>query len=146
MDEMTNTPNLPTLRDSDPKTILQRYLSDESTQDIAASYGVTRQALGQYLLAVAETEWREAQVARAVARKERAEDDLESARQALLDIEKTDRDGRETFLARVKVAEAGLRAAQWDLERTARRIYGADHASGVGNAVQININLRRDGT
>ena len=121
------TANLPALREADPKDILKRYLSDESTKAIAASYGVTRQALGQYLLKNAEQEWRDAQVARAIARKESAEDDLETAHDAL-------------SLAR---ARERLRAAQWDLERVCRRIYGQD-APVTAQAVQININLRRD--
>jgi len=121
------TANLPALRQADPKTILARYLSDETTKQIAESYGVTRQALGQYLLKVAEGDWKDAQVARALARKEAAEDDLETAHDVL-------------SLAR---ARERLRAAQWDLERVCRRIYGQDVPT-VAAAVQININLRRN--
>jgi hypothetical protein len=124
-------PNLPALRDTDPKLILQRYLSDETTKEIAASYGVTRQALGQYLLKVAESEWKEAQVARALARKESAEDDLE-------DAEKT------PDMLSLSRARERLKAAQWDLERVCRRIYGQDAPPQGVNAVQININLRRE--
>jgi hypothetical protein len=123
--------NLPALRDTDPKLILQRYLSDETTKEIAASYGVTRQALGQYLLKVAESEWKEAQVARALARKESAEDDLE-------DAEKT------PDMLSLSRARERLKAAQWDLERVCRRIYGQDAPPQGVNAVQININLRRE--
>jgi hypothetical protein len=123
--------NLPILRDTDPKLILQRYLSDETTKEIAASYGVTRQALGQYLLKVAESEWKEAQVARALARKESAEDDLE-------DAEKT------PDMLSLSRARERLKAAQWDLERVCRRIYGQDAPPQGVNAVQININLRRE--
>ena len=121
------TTNLPALRDADPKTVLQRYLSDESTKDIASSYGVTRQALGQFLLKHAEAEWREAQVARAIARKESAEDDLETAPDAL-------------SLAR---ARERLRAAQWDLERVCRRIYGQDGPITGGAHVYIDISMSR---
>jgi predicted DNA-binding protein YlxM (UPF0122 family) len=125
--------NLPALRDTDPKLILQRYLSDETTKEIAASYGVTRQALGQYLLKVAESEWKEAQVARALARKESAEDDLE-------DAEKT------PDMLSLSRARERLKAAQWDLERVCRRIYGQDAPPQGVNAVQININLKRVGS
>lgn len=126
---MADTPNLPArLGDAEPLTILRRYLSDESTKDIAASYGVTRQALGQFLLKHAEQDWKDAQVARALARKEQAEDMIESAGDAL-------------SLARAREL---LRAAQWDLERVCRRIYGQDGPPAGVNAVQININLRRD--
>lgn len=121
--------NLPaaTLAGSDPKTILQRYLSDESTKEIAASYGVTRQALGQFLLKHAEDDWKAAQVVRALARKESAEDDLETAADGL-------------SLAR---ARERLRAAQWDLERVCRRIYGQDQPPGNVLPIQINIGISR---
>jgi predicted transcriptional regulator len=132
--------NLPALRDQDPKTILARYLSDESTKDIAKCYGVTRQALGQYLLKHAESEWKEAQVARAIARKEQAEDDMESIG---LRIEGADRDERERLNLTLSLARERLKAAQWDLERVCRRIYGQDSPT-TAQAVQININLRRD--
>lgn len=124
------TDNLPALRDTDPKVILQRYLSDETTKQIADSYGVTRQALGQYLLKAAEAEWKDAQVARALARKESAEDDLES-------VEKT------PDMLSLSRARERLKAAQWDLERVCRRIYGQDAPPQGANAVQINISLRR---
>ena len=122
--------NLPALRETDPKLILQRYLSDETTEQIAGSYGVTRQALGQYLLKTAEAEWKDAQVARAIARKEKAEDDLEDATKT-------------PDMLSLSRARERLRAAQWDLERVCRRIYGQDAPPQGVSAVQININLKR---
>ena len=127
------------LATTDPQSILLRYLSDESTKDIAASYGVTRQALGQYLLKHAETEWRAAQVARAISRKESAEDELARIRNA---IATSDQEERHKLKLSLACAEAELKAAQWDLERVCRRIYGTD-GPPPGAAVQININLRR---
>lgn len=97
--------------------ILARYMTDETTYDIASDYGVTRQALSAYLLKHAEEEWKEAQVARAIARKEKAEDALDTAEDPLQ-------------LARAREL---LKSAQWDLERVCRRIYGQDH--------NLNINL-----
>jgi predicted DNA-binding protein YlxM (UPF0122 family) len=132
--------NLPALREADPKTILQRYLSDESTKEIAETYGVTRQALGQYLMQVAEEDWKIAQVARAQAKKEQSDDVYD---QALKDLEKvgTDRDARELSLARVKIAEAQRKAAQWDLERVCRRIYGQDVTPDQLGRVSITLNI-----
>jgi len=135
------TANLPALREADPKDILKRYLSDESTKDIAASYGVTRQALGQFLLKNAEQEWRDAQVARAIARKEAAEDDLEAI--TAITIKAADKEERERLALTVSLAREKLKSAQWDLERVCRRIYGQD-APVAAQAVQININLRRE--
>jgi hypothetical protein len=133
--------SLPALRDQDPKTILARYLSDESTKDIAADYGVTRQALGKYLLAVAEDEWKQAQVARAIARKEQAEDDLENIRDQISTA--ADDLSIKRLTLTVSHARERLKSAQWDLERVCRRIYGQDSPTAA-QAVQININLRRD--
>jgi hypothetical protein len=133
--------NLPALRDTDPKLILQRYLSDESTKDIAASYGVTRQALGKYLLSVAESEWREAQVARAIARKESAEDNLDAIETK---IEGADKEERDRLTLRVSLARERLKSAQWDLERVCRRIYGQDVTPDQLGRVSITLNIGAD--
>jgi hypothetical protein len=132
------TTNLPALRETDPKLILQRYLSDESTKDIAASFGVTRQALGKYLLSVAESEWREAQVARAIARKESAEDNLDAIETK---IEGADKDERDRLTLRVSLARERLKSAQWDLERVCRRIYGQDVTPDQLGRVSITLNI-----
>lgn len=105
----------------DPQLVLRRYLSDESTLDIAKSYGVTRSGLNKWLRQVAEDEWLEAQCARAIARKEKAEDALEEATNA-------------TEIAR---AEKVLKGAQWELEKVNRRIYGQE-------TMNINLNLNAD--
>jgi hypothetical protein len=133
--------NLPAkLADVDAKTILQRYLSDESTKDIASSYGITRQALGQHLLKVAEAEWKDAQVARAVARREAEIERLDSIQNA---IATADQEQRAKLKLSLACAERSLAAAQWDLERVCRRIYGQE-APTAQQAVQVVINLRRE--
>jgi predicted DNA-binding protein YlxM (UPF0122 family) len=132
------TDKLPALRDQDPKTILARYLSDESTKDIAASYGVTRQALGQYLLKHTEAEWKDAQVARAIARKEQAEDNLEAIGAK---IETADREQRDRLTLSLAHARETLKAAQWDLERVCRRIYGQDVSPDQLGRVSITLNI-----
>lgn len=137
MTEKTD-PSLPAIRDADPKTILARYLSDESTKDIASSYGITRQALGQYLLKVAEDEWKQAQVARAIARKEDAEDALDAVRTRLESAEQIDRDRLTLSLAH---ARESLKAAQWDLERICRRIYGQDVSPEQLGRISITLNI-----
>lgn len=109
----------------DPLTLLKRYLSDESTEAIAASYSVTRQALSKFLLSNAEADWKDAQVARAIARKEKAEDGLEAA---------------EDPLALAKAREL-LKAAQWDLERVCRRIYGEDRNTEQVTTPILNITI-----
>ena len=122
---MTVQATFPTLASVDPKHILARVLALESTTDIANSYGVSRPTLNLFLLATAEQEWKDAQLVRALERKESAEQQLECAQDAL-----TLARGREL-----------LKSAQWDLERVCRRIYGVDHASAAGPGVQINVNI-----
>ncbi len=114
------------LKNVDPVHVLDRYLKDETSTQIAASYGVTRAALSYFMLKHAEEQWKDAQVVKAIKNKEDAEDALSTAQNAL-------------DLAR---AREQLRAAQWDLERVCRRIYGQDAPPAGANAVQININLR----
>lgn len=109
------------LANADPQKVLRRYLSDESTLDIAKSHGVTRSALNKWLRSVAEEEWLEAQCARAIARKEKAEDALEAATNP-------------TEIAR---AEKVLKGAQWELEKVNRRIYGQE-------TMNINLNINAD--
>ena len=109
------------LAKADPAKALVRYLADESTLDIAQSYGVSRSALNKWLRSVAEEEWLEAQCARAIARKEKAEDALEAA----------------TNAAEIARAEKVLKGAQWELEKVNRRIYGQE-------TMNINLNLNAD--
>ena len=116
------------LRDVDPKDVLERYLAEETSTQIAATYGVTKAALSYFMLKHAEQEWKDAQVVKAMKRKEEADDLIETASNPL-------------DLAR---AREKLRSAQWDLERVCRRIYGQDAPPVGANAVQININLRRE--
>ena len=117
----------PVLVSVDPNHILQRYLNGETGPQIAESYGVTRQALSLHMLKHAEEQWRDVQVAAALARKERAEELMESAPDML-------------ELSRARELS---RSAQWELERTCRRIYGQDTVPAAA-LVQININLRRN--
>jgi len=131
------------LANADPQVILNRYLSNESTAKIGADYGVTRQAIGQFLIKTAEEDWKSAQTARAIAAKEDAMDGLQDAVEELnaLKLEKgADKEQREELaariqlsLARVRAREAALKSAQWDLERVCRRIYGQDR--------QINVSI-----
>jgi predicted transcriptional regulator len=113
------------LKKANAKEVLARVLNEESTQDIAKSFGVTRSALNQWLLETAETEWRAAQVARAYKRKEEAEDELDTATDSL-------------SLAR---GRERLKAAQWDLERVCRRIYGQDVSPDLMGRVSITLNI-----
>ena len=113
------------LANLDPESVLARYMGGETTSQIAASLNVTRQGLGWWLRKHAEEDWKQAQIILAVERKEKAEDDLESAGDAL-------------SLAR---AREQLRGAQWELERVFNRIYAAKQelTGKDGGPLQVQI-------
>tara|TARA_R110000868_G_scaffold128031_1_gene335967 strand:- start:166 stop:606 length:441 start_codon:yes stop_codon:yes gene_type:complete len=129
MSESTNLPvgfkgHLKPLEHVSPKEVIERYLTEETTTQIAKTLGVTRSGLNYWLLRTAETEWKDAQALKALRRKEEAEDAMETAHDAFT-------------LARAREL---LRAAQWDLERVCRRIYGTDAPPPTSGLV-INLNL-----
>ena len=99
--------------------------------DIAPTLGLKgAEQIYRKLLRECPEEWKEHQAARAIRILEEARDDMEN-------VSKTP---DALSLAR---ARERLRSAQWELERTCRRIYGTDVPASVA-AVQVNINLRRE--
>ena len=120
--------NYGNLRGVDPKEVIERYLDDRLISEIATDYKVSRSALNQYLLRHAEEDWKEAQVARAITRKDAAEEAIDAA----LDP-----------LALAKARES-LKAAQWDLERTCRRIYGEERQTESQITPILNITISSD--
>jgi transposase len=126
------------LKAADVGDVLTRVLNEESTKEIAASYGVTRSALNQWLLANAETDWKTVQVIRAHKRKEDAEDDYDRIAQR---IEGADKEERDRLTLALSLARERLKAAQWDLERICRRIYGQDVQADQLGRVTITLNI-----
>jgi hypothetical protein len=115
------------LKELDPIAVLERYMAGENSTEIAESLGVTKGALSLFMLKNAEDVWKDAQIAKALIRKESAEYKLETADNPL-------------DLAR---AREMLKAAQWDLERVARRIYGQDAPAQLASIV-INVGAIRN--
>ena len=91
------------------KTCLARYINGEHSYDIAKSYGITPEALYTRILNSFEDQWIKAQVARAMARKDKAQEQLDA----------------ESPLA-LACARESLKSAQWDLERLYRKRFGQD--------------------
>ena len=106
--------------------VIAQYGAGTSVYAIANELGVEHTTLYRHLVKHREGEWRDAKVGRALAELEEAEEALKTAPDPLA-------------LTR---ARERCRAAQWQLERLMRRIYGQD-APSAGQAVNININLRR---
>lgn len=128
-------PSLPTsqvgkLANVKPEDVLERYLSEELTEDIAKSLGVTFAGLSHWLITHAEQQWKSSQLILAIKRKHDADKLMASATNAL-------------ELAR---AREQLKSAQWDLERVCRRIYGQDQPQNLTVPIQINIGISRDET
>lgn len=96
------------LRDVEPQSIIQAIMAGERARDIAQRLECSTPAIYQHLLKYAEADWRNAQVAKALALRDKAEEDLEVASDAL-------------SLAR---ARETLKSAQWSLERLLSRLYG----------------------
>lgn len=84
----------------DPDEVLQRYLTDSTTSQIAKQYGLSRKALTSWLRKQRPAQWRQAQILRALCTKEDAETGLATAPDAL-------------SLARAREL---LRAGQWELQ------------------------------
>lgn len=102
-----------------PDHILESYLSGHSLEQIAAAIGMSRRQLNRIMLEEIPDQWRCAQAADALG-------DLEDAQAALKASVKA---------ADVLRASALVKSAQWRLERTMRRIYGADAPQVM---IQIN--------
>lgn len=118
--------NLPVERRAEiAKDVLTRYINGEQVAQMAPDYGVSDVTIYALLLREHETEWKEIQRARALARLERAQDKVEKAPDAL-------------SLAR---AREEVRSAQWELERLLRRIYGQDHQANESGRVSITLNI-----
>lgn len=138
---------------ADPKEIISRILNDESTKDIATSLGVSRRGLNDWLLKHCEDDWKSAQIAKALTRKEQAEDDLErvsgetmSGKQGEGDAEvMLTREDAPMQSVKLRAAEIRLKAAQWDLERILKRIYGQEQNNNQSPVV-INIGIKRGQT
>lgn len=115
------------LKGLDVQSVIGRYLNGETSNQIAASLGCTRQGLSFHLRKNAENDWREAQIVQAIERKELAEDELGTAPDALA-------------LAR---AREQLRSAQWDLERIFSRMYGPKQEITHNVVPVLTINVKQ---
>ena len=128
------TKNLPATRLSslpaeDLKSILdaaiESYGNGASIYAIALDLGVEHTTLYRHLIRHREGEWRDAKIGRALAELDEAEGDL-----------KTAPDGLALSRARER-----CRAAQWQLERLMRRVYGQDHQADNSGRVSITLNI-----
>jgi len=105
---------------------IARYGRGESVYAIAAELGIEHTTLYRHLVKHHEQDWISAKKSRALAEIEEGEEELKNAADPLA-------------LTR---ARERIRAAQWQLERLYRKVYGQDQPATHSAPVQININLR----
>jgi hypothetical protein len=108
--------------------VLAHYECGVSIYTLAETLGVDNATLYRQLIKHRPAEWREVRGARYHAQIEQAEKDMKEASDPLA----------------VTRAREQLANARWMLERLQRDIYGQDHGQQVGQAIQINIGIRRD--
>lgn len=118
--------NLPAERRAEiAESVLTRYINGEQVAAMAPDYGVSDVTIYALLLREHEADWKEVQRARALARLEKAQGEMETAPDAL-------------SLAR---ARERVKAAQWELERLLRRLYGQDAQAEAGAGISITLNI-----
>ena len=102
----TGHPSIP--EGLDPQAVLDRYLTESTTSQIAQEFGISRKTLIRWIRDVAPDQWKKVQVVRALCRKDDGDEGIEAACDAL-------------SLAR---AREQLKSGQWDLERLDSQNYG----------------------
>ena len=85
--------------DLDPQEVLARYLSEDTTSQIAASYGISRKSMISWLREVAPKDWKRVQLIRAHDRKDLSNEQIEDSTDPL-------------SLARAREL---LKSSQWEL-------------------------------
>ncbi len=110
------------------QSVLNRALNDEKIADIAKEIGISHSGINQALLKYSEEDWKSVQAARALTELQNAEQELETAPDAVT----------------VSRARERLRSAQWQLERLHRRLFGTDQPNTQANQVNIVIGIKRD--
>ena len=115
------SPIIPTTLD--PREVLERYLAEPKTSQIAESYGVTRANLVRWLRQVCPDEWKQVQIVRALVYKEDGNEGLDAAENALL-------------LAR---AREMVKSAQWELERLDHQNYGVKQEVSITADIRVQV-------
>lgn len=116
-----------------PQVILDRVLQGESVPEIAKDIGISHVSLYNYLMRHCPDEWMHASSARQLAKVADAQDKLDD-HDGVLDERNKCLDG-----ATVSRVRESARIAMWQLERTARKMYGQKDDSQNGVNIQVVI-------
>jgi predicted transcriptional regulator len=120
--------------------LLARYDAGELIEKVAKDLKITHQAAYKSLLKYCQEDWKDSQVARALAEYERAKNKVaEIGRRKR--TEKYDAQNDQVALA---CAREELRSAQWELERLCNRLFGNKQEVTNTLPVQVNIGIVRN--
>jgi len=129
-------------REQIARELLTGYAQGREVAEMAKDYGVSDVTAYALLIRDHETEWKQAQEGRAVAKRDRATKDLLDLREQLWEAEKAhDALSLARIREQVRLAEIQAKRAEWELERVFRRIYGEEKDASDASRIAININL-----
>jgi len=113
--------------DLNPHEVLQRYLTEATTSQIAGQYGLSRKALVKWLREKVPTEWKEIQLIRAHANLETGEDAIDEA------------EARQSAIS-LACAREKIKAAQWRLQSIDKDYHPKQEVTGKdGGPLQVQI-------
>ena len=122
--------------------LLTGYAEGKEIADLAPEYGVSDVTAYALLIRDHEDEWKKAQEGRAVARRDRATNDLQTLRTELWKAEQAhDALSLARIREQVRLAEIQAKRAEWELERVFKRIYGQDATPDQLGRVSITLNI-----
>lgn len=113
--------------EGDTTEVLNRLKDGESVVKVAADLGVSHYAMYAWLLRNSPDEWMALSAGKALARVEKAEQDMDAADDQL----------------KVSKSRESHKMGAWALERAARKLYGDNKTENLGVTVQVVI--ARDG-
>jgi hypothetical protein len=117
--------------------ILARYEAGEQIAALCGDYSCGPVTVYALLWKLRESAWIEAQTSRAMARHAQALTELDAVKAGL---EGAAGENAALEISRqrelLKVAEARVKSAQWELEKLLRRVYGVDAPT-----IRVNVNL-----
>ena len=122
--------------------LLAGYAEGKEIADLAPEYGVSDVTAYALLIRDHEDEWKKAQEGRAVARRDRATNDLQELRTQLWKAEQAhDMLSLARIREQIRLAEIQAKRAEWELERVFKRIYGQDVTPDQLGRVSITLNI-----
>lgn len=107
--------------------ILARLMAGEKPQEVASTYGISREALNAWLLTHCAEEWRAISAGKSLAKLQDAEEALDAAGD-MVSVSKSREQGK---------------LATWNLERMIPHLYAAKNGQGDGG-INITVNVNRE--